>query len=115
AAVFGDALDPGCVGLSGVDLGIAGGTLRPEGSENLGGDQIGGVIAQQLHVALGRTVAVVGSKARVHLLVRQPLQLSSVAAHFVRSPSITQGVGQALACGMVKTGLGPTKFVPLET
>ena len=73
--------------------------------EDLGVDQVGDIVAQQLDVALERSVAIVGGKPRIHLLVRQPLQLSSLATH----PSalrLALILADALAARMVKTGLG---------
>ena len=56
-------------------------TLGAEMVADLGLDQVADLFAQELDLALERSVAIIGLKPRLHLLVRQPLQLSSLGTH----------------------------------
>jgi hypothetical protein len=90
-AIFGDILDPVGVDLAAVIVGKARGALGPELCLDLGGDDVRDIVAQQLDVAVKRSAGVVGRKARLDLLVGQPLQLSSLATH---SSALRVSLGQ---------------------
>ena len=83
AAIFGDGLDPGRVDLAGVMARMALGALpAPNCGANFGIDEVAGIARHSsVDVALERAAGVVGRKPRAHLLVGQPLQLSSLATH----------------------------------
>ena len=81
AAISGEELNPGGVGLAGIDGGIAIGAFLAEGGEDFANDEIGGVLAKKRDVVIQRAVRVISGKAGIHLLVGQLLQLSSLATH----------------------------------
>jgi ribosomal protein bL25 (Ctc-form) len=81
AAVARDELDPRCIDLAVVDRRVTVRAFLAEARLDFGVDELKCILAKKGDVTLERTVAIVGGEARAHLLVRQPLQLSSLATH----------------------------------
>ena len=57
------------------------GGILAEMVTNMRFNEVTGLLAKKSHVAVKRSVAIVSREPRAHLLVRQPLQLSSLATH----------------------------------
>ena len=81
------------------------GVSATEGGEDIADDEIGGILAKKRDVAVERTVAIIGGKACLNLLVGQLLQLSSLATHLIGSPSFANSRGwDALAAQWLRPG-----------
>ena len=78
-------LNPGGVDLARIDRREPVGALLAIQRRDFGCDEIGDIFAQERDIAVQRAVRIVSSKACLHLLVGQLLQLSSLATHSLNS------------------------------